>query len=335
MNARPGFTASLSSGKTFDAPPDVSLLDAAQASGLVLEHSCRSGRCGSCRAEVRAGSVVPIKPDLSLSDSERAQGWVLTCASAAASDVALDIDDLGLPADIIVRTLPCRIASLERLAPDVMNVELRLPPNTDFRYLPGQYIDLIASGGVRRSYSLANVRSAAGNLELHIRQVPGGALSHYWFEQARTGDLLRFEGPRGTFFLRDIEGLDVIFLATGTGIAPVKAMLMQLAQGTDASRPRSMRLLWGGRREADLYWKPEDLNPSVHYTPVLSRPEPGWTAASGHVQDVLLRSSPKLEHAMVYACGSSAMIDSARSALMAAGLPAGRFLSDAFVSSSN
>jgi CDP-4-dehydro-6-deoxyglucose reductase len=278
---------------------------------------------------------VSIKPDLSLSASERAQGWVLTCASAAASDVLLAIDDLGLPADIIVKTLPCRIASLVRLAPDVMKVELRLPPNTDFRCLPGQYIDVIASGGVRRSYSLANMRGTGSNLELHIRQVPGGALSQYWFEQARPGDLLRFEGPRGTFFLRDMTGLDVIFLATGTGIAPVKAMLAQLAQGTGASRPRSVRLLWGGRREADLYWKPEELSADVHYIPVLSRPGAGWTGARGHVQDVLLQSCPTLDHAMVYACGSSAMIDGARSALTAAGLPARRFLSDAFVSSSN
>jgi CDP-4-dehydro-6-deoxyglucose reductase, E3 len=335
MNSRPLFTATLSNGKRFQAPTDNSLLDAALACGLVLEHSCRSGRCGSCRAHLRSGTVLPIRPDLSLSATERHSGWILTCASAAASDLSLDVEDLGLPADIAVRTLPCRIASLHRPAPDVMKVELRLPPNTDFRYLPGQYIDMIGKGGLRRSYSLANMREDGGNLELHIRQVAGGTFSAYWFEQARPGDLLRLEGPRGTFILRDVAGLDLVFLATGTGIAPIKAMLAQLSRGNGFPPPRSVHLLWGGRRETDLYLRPEPTPCDFRYTPVLSRPDDGWAGARGHVQDVLLQSSPTLQSTVVYACGSSAMIDGARAAMTAAGLPARHFFADAFVSSSN
>ena len=163
-------TALLSNGKTFEAPAATSLLDAAKAAGLVLEHSCRSGRCSSCKTRLLSGAVAPIKPDLSLSEAERAQGWILTCASAAASDVSLDIEDLGLPADIVVKTLPSRIASLQRLGPDVIKVELRLPPGTVFRYLPGQSIDVIAKDGLRRSYSLASIRKPGANPELHIRE---------------------------------------------------------------------------------------------------------------------------------------------------------------------
>lgn len=331
-------TALLSNGKTFEAPAAASLLDAAKAAGLVLEHSCRSGRCSSCKTRLISGAVVPIKPDLSLSEAERAQGWILTCASAAASDVSLDIEDLGLPADIVVKTLPSRIAALKRLAPDVMQVELRLPPGTVFRYLPGQSIDVIAKDGLRRSYSLANIGTAGANLELHIREVPGGKMSDYWFAKAQANDLLRFEGPRGTFFLRDLAGLDLVFLATGTGIAPIKAMLAQLADQAQAAgnlTPRSVHLLWGGRHPADLYWQPEPGDSSLRYTPVLSRASADWTGARGHVQDVLLSEPQDWDRTVVYACGASAMIEGARAALEAAGLPAKRFFSDAFVSSSN
>jgi CDP-4-dehydro-6-deoxyglucose reductase, E3 len=325
----------LSNGKTFTASSEVTLLDAAKASGLVLEHSCRSGRCGSCKAELLSGTVIPLKPDLSLSAAERAKGWVLTCASAVTTDAVLAIEDLGLPADITVKTLPCRVASLDRLAPDVLKVELRLPPNVNFRFLPGQSIDVIATGGQRRTYSLADVPSAGGGLELHVREVPGGAMSNYWFEHAKTNDLLRLEGPRGTFFLRNVANLDVVFLATGTGIAPIKAMLTQLARATDGPPPRSVHLLWGGRRAADLYWQPGAGNNRLRYTAVLSRADDSWTGARGHVQDVLLGAPPAWDQAVVYACGSSAMIEGARTAVVAAGLPANRFFSDAFVSSSN
>lgn len=325
----------LSNGHQFEAAPDVSMLDAARASGLVLEHSCRNGRCGTCKAEVLSGTVIPIRPDLSLSADEKSRGWVLTCASAAVSDVVLNIEDLGLPADIAVRTLPSRIASLQRLSPDVLQIELRLPPNAVFPYLPGQYIDVIAKDGQRRSYSLASQGGADKNLELHVREVPGGALSGYWFNDAKVNDLLRFEGPRGTFFLRESAGLDLIFLATGTGIAPVKAMLAQLAQTSGAAAPRSVHLLWGGRHASDLYWSPESIGVGLRYTPVLSRAGSDWAGARGHVQDVLLQTPCRWATTVVYACGSSAMIQSARSALAAAGLPAKRFFSDAFVSSSN
>jgi CDP-4-dehydro-6-deoxyglucose reductase len=328
-------TALLSNGKTFEAPAELSLLDAARASGLALEHSCRTGRCGSCRAKLLSGTVVALRPDLSLTPAERGNGWLLTCASAATSDVSLDIEDLGMSADIVVKTLPSRIASLMRLAPDVMQVQLRMPPKAQFRYLPGQYIDVISKHGQRRSYSIANLRSHEGNLELHIREVPQGKMSQYWFDEAQPNDLLRFEGPRGTFFLRDVAELDLVFLATGTGIAPIKAMLAQLGGATAGPQPRSVHLLWGGRRAADLYWQPESTLTGLRYTPVLSRPDADWAGARGHVQDILLAAPRGWDRTVVYACGASAMIEGARLALTAAGLPAKRFFADAFVSSSN
>lgn len=322
----------LSNDKTFEAAPELSVLDAAHQAGLVLEHSCRSGRCRTCRAQVLSGDVIPLKPDLSLSDEEHRQGWILTCANAAATDLHLDASDLGMPADIVVKTLPCRIDRLERWAPDVVGVVLRLPPNTAWRYLPGQYVDVIWRD-VKRSYSIANAPREDGKLELHIRRVEGGAMSAYWFEQAKVNDLLRFEGPRGTFFLRETADLDLAFLATGTGIAPIKAMLTELAARPSAQQPRSARLFWGGRHRSDLYWQPLDLAPSIDYTPLLSRADAQWNGAQGYVQHALLQRHPDWSRTAVYACGSASMIDSARVVLAEAGLPASRFFCDAFVSS--
>lgn len=327
-------TVTLANRLSFEAPVDLTLLDAARNAGVVLEHSCRTGRCGTCRARVKQGSTRTLKVDTVLGADERAAGWILTCTSAASEDVQLDIDDLGLPPDVLTRTLPCRIDSLERLAPDVLKVVLRLPPNAGFRYVAGQYIDLIGRGGVRRSYSIANVARDDGKLELHVRRVDSGVMSSYLFDEARTGDLLRFEGPLGTFFLRDIASLDVVFLATGTGMAPVKAMLEDLATRVPEQQPRSVAVYWGVRHADDLYWLPACVTRAWRYTPLLSRGDASWQGARGHVQDALIADAPLWARTAVYACGSAKMIDAAREVLAAAGLPASRFLADAFVSSS-
>lgn len=324
---------STSSGKKFAIGSGETILNAALAAGVVLEHSCKTGRCGSCKAQVGAGSTTAIYDETGLSQAELEAGWILTCARSASGDIQLDVEDLG---DIRVhppKTLPCRIHTLERLGSDVLRVVLRLPPNQQFDYHPGQYIDVIGKDGLRRSYSIANVPDADKLIELHIRQVPEGAMSRYWFEEAQTNDLLRLYGPLGTFFLRDVSGLDLILLATGTGMAPIKAMLEGMAAGPKESLPRSIHVYWGGRVAQDLYWNPTGVSLTLRHTPVLSRADAAWSGARGHVQDAVLASGINLEQAVVYACGSPAMIDSARARLVATGLNVRRFYSDAFVSS--
>ncbi len=261
-------------------------------------------------------------------------GWMLSCVSSATTDLALDVQDLGDVRLEPARTLPCRIQVLERLAGDVMKVTLRLPPNSGFRCLPGQYIDVIGHGGLRRSYSVANAVSASQHIELHVRKVDDGAMSHYWFDQAKPSDMLRLNGPLGTFFLRDTAGLNLLLLATGTGIAPIKAMLEGLALAPVAMLPRSVALYWGGRTAPDLYWDPATLAIGHRFVPVLSRADAGWTGARGHVHQAVLQDNPELSNAVVYACGSDAMIQSARTELVAAGLAQTRFHSDVFVCSS-
>ena len=327
----------LSNGVTFSAEPGTILLDAALAQGVVLEHSCRTGRCGSCKARVTKGATLPLRARVALSDDELRHGWTLTCTDAATTDVHLDIEDLGALVGIETRVTPARIESIERLAEDVVRVQLRLPPRSPLKFLAGQYVDVTSPAGVKRSYSIASAASDE-KIELQVRRVDGGQLSAYWFEQAKVNDLLRFNGPRGTFFLRPVVELDVIFLATGTGIAPILSMLAQLASAPESERPRSVTLYWGGRHRKDHYLDPAAALPGLRYVPVMSRGDVDWGGACGHVQDVLAHDvahgrAPALAGAVVYACGSEAMIHGARNLLCDAGLPARRFFSDAFVSS--
>lgn len=324
-------TITLADGRRFPAPQGTRLLDAALAAGSVLEHGCRTGRCGSCRTAVVAGTTEPLVAEPGLAADDAAAGWILSCTRGATSDLTLAARDLGaVPAP---RLHPCRVDTLERIAPDVLRVRLKLPPAARFEFLAGQSVDVTGPGGVRRSYSIASPMHDTSRLELQIRRVDGGALSRYWFEAARPGDLLRLRGPLGTFFLRDVAGLDLVFLATGTGIAPIASMLAQLDALPAAGRPASVHLYWGGREPDDLYLDLADTHPWLAFTPVLSRADAGWRGARGHVQHALLASGPAPASAAVYACGSPAMVEDARRTLLAAGLAADRFHADAFVAS--
>ena len=326
----------LNNGRQFTANDGETLLDAALRSEVSLSHSCRTGRCSSCKSQVSAGATIALHDEVGLSAGERAAGYVLSCVRTASTDVSLVADDLGGIKLAPARTWPCRIQTLVLVAEDVLKVGLRLPPTADFSYLPGQYINVIGPGGVHRSYSIANAPASDRLVELHIRRVPGGVMSHYWFELAKLNDLLRLNGPQGTFFLRDTAGLDLVFLATGTGMAPVKAMLEGLAAAAGTQgQPGSISVYWGGRTEPDLYCDPARANSAARVAPVLSRAGASWRGARGYVQQVMLAAAPDLSRTAVYACGSDAMISAARAALLGAGLSAQRFHSDAFVCSAD
>lgn len=327
-------TIRLSNGVEFEAGSSLTLLDSAAKSGVSLPYSCKTGRCSTCKCKVLDGKTHALHPETGLTEQEKEAGWILGCVRTAETDVTIEVDDLGgvvLPA---VKTLPCRISHLELLAPDVIQVKLRLPPTAEFSFIPGQYIDVIGPHGVRRSYSLANANFADKVLELHIRAVHGGEMSGYWFKQAKVNDLLRLNGPLGTFFLRETAGMDVVFLATGTGIAPVKAMLESMADRPADQTPKSITVLWGGRVPEDLYFDVAAFRGRHTFVPVLSRAEASWTGQRGYVQNVLLAMCPNLSNAAVYACGSDAMIHGAKQQLMQNGLSEKRFYSDAFVCSS-
>ena len=323
------FTVNLSLGGNFGCEPGDILLDAARRQEVFLAHGCRNGRCGVCKARVLSGETRPRIAETSLTPRELSDGYILTCAREALSDVTLAAENLCQFAEVPVRTLPARLDRLENLSGDVLRVVLRLPPRAAFRFVPGQYIEVISPLGVRRSYSLASMPSAEGSLELHIRKVPGGVMSDWWFGGAALNDLVRFEGPFGTFATRSI-GLEPIFLATGTGYAPVRAMLQQL-QSEGFSLP--VWLYWGGRRPADLYENVAFPGLDLRFFPVLSRAGVEWGGRRGYVQEAVLADRADLSGAVVYACGSDAMIQAAHARFRAAGLLEAHFFSDAFVAS--
>lgn len=326
-------TAKLSDGQTFQTDESVSLLDAALKSGVLLPYSCRTGRCNSCKARVINGTTFAVRDEAGLSSDELSNGWILTCARKAQSDIELEAESLKSLSIPVPKTLPCRISHIERLAPDVIKVLLRFPPTTEFEFIPGQYIDVIGPSGIRRSYSLANANFSQKVIELHIRVVENGVMSYFWSNVANINDLLRINGPLGTFILRDTANVDLYFLATGTGIAPIKSMLESLQDLPSEQQPKSVTVLWGGRGSKDLYIDLPTFKGDYKYIAVQSRPDEGWTGVKGYIQDVLVDLKPCFENAAVYACGSEAMIKDAKKRLIDLGLPDRRFYADAFVSS--
>lgn len=327
------FSIRVNAGKSFGALNGQSLWSAAANSGLTIPYSCRNGRCSTCKCKVISGESEALHPEIGLTLKEKAEGWILSCVRSACSDLELQVEDFGeyvLPKTV---TVPCRIQSIDYLASDVMRVVLRLPPATEFDFIPGQYVDVIGPAAVRRSYSLANSNALDKKLELHIRALDGGLMSQYWFDQAKVNDLLRLNGPLGTFFLRQTKDLDVVFLATGTGFAPVKSMLESIALLGIDQLPRSVTVIWGGRLQKDLYFDLSSITVSHRYVPVLSRAGADWAGARGYVQQVLLSLKLDLSNVVVYACGSDNMIQSSKLSLAEAGLPSKRFYFDAFVPS--
>lgn len=323
----------LSSGASFIQVQGASILESGKSANVPLPYSCGTGRCSTCRCRVIQGETVSLNSESGLSELEKAQGWILSCVRSAINDVTLEVEDLGGVVLPTCKTLPCRISTIDRLTEDVLRVVLRLPPKVDFVALPGQYIDIIGPSGVRRSYSLANDTTHVKNLELHIRAVKDGQMSNYWFNHAKPNDLLRINGPLGTFFLREIVGVNLVFLATGTGIAPVKAILESLASVAPELSPKSITVFWGGRRDTDLYFDIKSITAGQRFVPVISGADASWTGFKGYVQNALLDIVSGFENTVVYACGSDLMVRSAKTALMAAGLPAMHFHADAFVPS--
>lgn len=323
----------LANEKMFGTKLGQILLEGGKAHGFMLEHSCCSGRCGVCKARVLSGQTAIELAEEALSRDEVDAGFILTCCRSAVSDIELDQEDLGVFSNLERKTLPCRIESLVALSADVLEVTLRTPPSSPLCFVPGQHVDIIGHEGVRRSYSIACRPRADGKLKLHIRKVVSGVMSDYWFGVARANDLLRLEGPLGTFSLRSTSSTALLFLATGTGIAPIKAMLDEMDANPGDGGYKRVVVYWGGRVPEDIYWEPAFSNLNVECIPVLSRVKGIWSGRKGYVQNALLEDFPDLAGVTVYACGSNDMIQSAHRQLLQAGLPDKRFYSDAFVSS--
>ncbi|WP_375325917.1 FAD-binding oxidoreductase [Flagellimonas sp. GZD32] len=323
------FDIKLKSGKHFRCDESSTILDAAKKAGVLLEYSCMNARCRSCLVKLTEGSAINVLDENVLTPQERQKGWILTCNSKPKSDLVLDVEDLSGYNILKPRTLPCKVNFIEKVSKDIIKLEVRLPPNANFNFLEGQYVDLI-KGNIKRSYSISISNNENNLLEFIIKNYDKGVMSNYWFNEAKKDDLLRLNGPLGTFFYRNKVYKRIIFLATGTGIAPVKSIL----QGLENSKVNHGEILvfWGARYQEQLFL---DNLPNVgdKFYKVVSRPESDWGGEIGYVQNVLCRKLEDLTNCAVYACGSSEMIESAKNLLTGKGLKEEDFYSDAFVSS--
>ena len=326
------FRISLKNKKYFFCDSRTTIFESAKSNGIILEHSCLNARCRSCIVKLISGETEDKLDDLVLTSEEKSQGNVLSCNAIPKSDLELDVEDLGDIPFYDSKIVPAKIASLHFISDSVLKLKLRMPLNVSFKYNAGQYVNL-SKGIIKRSYSISNAYKESGELKFYIKDYFGGEMSQYWFNDARVGDLLRIEGPKGSFFFRKSNKQYLIFLATGTGIAPVMAIVEELISSQRINSLEKVWILNGARFEQDLIWNSDKFNnvPNIEYIPVLSKPNQSWKGDIGYVQDVLLSKNINLSASQVYACGSDKMIESALQVLVENGLDAKSFYSDAFV----
>jgi CDP-4-dehydro-6-deoxyglucose reductase len=324
------------SNHTFTGNENSTVLDSALDAGLTLPHGCRSGVCGACKGRILHGQAdLGAYAEHALPATERETGHALLCCARPRSDLLIEVNGAEQGVENRPKQLPCRVSRLERLAEDVMLVELQLPATEPFTFRAGQYIDILLADGQHRSFSIANAPSKTGWLELHIRRIPGGLFTSHVFESMKMRDILRIEGPHGSFWLHEKSDKPIVMLGGGTGFAPLKG-LVEHAIHLGLARP--VTLYWGARTPAGLYlhemaqsW--QSILPGFRYIPVVSdiRPDDGWTGRRGLVHEAVLADFPDLSQHEIYICGAPPMIEVARTGFIhTRGLPADALYSDAF-----
>ena len=326
------------SGRVFDCEGSDTVLTAALRAGIGLPYGCKNGACGSCKGKLLAGTVIHGAHQVkALPAAEEEAGRALFCCARPQSDLTIQVREVVGLGDFPVRKMPSRVSRMERVADDVMLIWLQLPATEKLQYRAGQYVEFILKDGKRRSYSLANAPHLDEQVSLHIRHMPGGVFTDQIFSTLNERDILRFEGPLGSFFLREDSNKPIVLVASGTGFAPVKAIIEQAIHGKSG---RQMTLYWGARRPADLYMRAlcEEWAASVpgfRFVPVVSDalPADAWQGRAGFVHQAVMADFPDLSAHQVYACGAPIMVDSAqRDFVSLCGLPAGEFYADAFTS---
>lgn len=326
------------SQKQFECEVDDTILSAALRANVILPYGCKDGACGSCKAELLEGEVdYGTYQARALSEDERVRGKVLTCCAKPLSPIKLKVRELSGLGDIPVKKMPCRLQSIDKPAADVAVLKLQLPANEVLQFNAGQYIEFMLRDGTRRSYSLANAPYQEGGIELHIRHMPGGVFTDHVFSTMKEREILRFEGPLGTFFLREDSTKPVILLASGTGFAPIKSLI---EQAFFKNSTREFVLYWGARTMADLYMQdlPEQWaldHGNFKFVPVLSEATAAcnWQGRTGFVHRAVMEDFPDLSRHQVYACGAPIVINSAQRDFTAlCGLPEDEFYADSFTS---
>jgi CDP-4-dehydro-6-deoxyglucose reductase len=318
------------SNHTFPIDADETILEAALEHGFTLPYSCRDGACGACKGKILEGSVDHGKAQaFALSEEEKAAGMALFCCAKPLSDLVVESHEVTSAQEIVVKTLPCRVEKMTKLADDVMALYLKLPTNERLQFLAGQYIDILQKEGKPRSFSLANAPHDDALLELHVRNIAGGTFTNHVFNGMKERDILRIKGPLGSFFLHEDSPKPVVFVASGTGFAPVKAII---EHAQHIGFKREMYFYWGVRLQSDLYmldtvkeWEAK----GIKFIPVVSD-EP-WNGRTGFVHQAVLDDFKDLSGYAVYACGAPVVVEAAhREFTTHRGLQNDSFYSDVF-----
>ncbi|MCW8925794.1 MAG: FAD-binding oxidoreductase [Xanthomonadales bacterium] len=326
----------LNSGITFTVKEGESVLSAALRQGVMLPYSCKNGTCGSCKGQLESGEVhYPFHPPLALENSEIAQGKALFCQAAPSGDLVIQAREIEAVRDIQVRKMPARVIEKTLMAPDVMRIRLKLPSAQRLQFLAGQYLEILAPEGKRRAFSIASPPQSEDVVELHIRHVEGGGYTSWVFDELKVRDILRFEAPLGTFFVRnDRTERPLLMVGGGTGFAPLKSMIECLLSDGDK---RPLHLFWGAATQAELYmheqvkqW--EHDNAHILYTSALSETSSSEAqdAFSGLVHEAVLDTYPDLSAFDIYISGPPAMVETGRTAFLDHGAEKRRIFFDSF-----
>lgn len=313
----------------FNASSDASILESARHSLFTIEHSCLNGRCSECKAKVVSGKIQMPNSQEGLTEKEVKNGYCLTCISVPLSD--LELEEVRFIEGVLpeVRTIPAKISELEFLSQDVAKLTLRTPPNKRLDFIPGQYIDL-SINGIKRSYSIASDPSDK-SIELLIKNYPNGKFSNYLFHEAKVNDLLRIEGPKGTYILPKRIPQRLLFVSTGTGIAP-NISLIKNAISQGRVEKSQVTLIHGQRKAVEHVYSLEGKLQGIEVIKCNSR-ESAEGFSQGYVQDAVKELNLDINETMVFACGNPQMINDLKKQIIAMGLEEKNFKSDIFVSS--
>jgi CDP-4-dehydro-6-deoxyglucose reductase len=322
--------ATLASGTTFEAGSGETILAAATRAGVWLPSACRAGSCGSCKARIVTGEFVHNGPVGGLGRAHDAFSALL-CRARALTDVTIDVLELSEPPTSEQPPVLARAVALKRENDSVIRMTLRFPPFDKPDFKPGQFVGIRHCDGMDRSFSIANAPRDDGTIELHIGRVSGGSFTGHVFEDLKINDVLQVSGPYGNFTYSS-QGRPSIFIAGGTGIAPVRAILEAIIR--ENPRP-SARVYWGSRASSGFYIDRElrglcGDGTGIEYVPVLSGKDDMWEGRTGLVHEAVLQDFADLSDFDVYASGSPAMVDATHQALRACGARPDRFFADSF-----
>ncbi|MDG9970134.1 2Fe-2S iron-sulfur cluster-binding protein [Achromobacter mucicolens] len=312
----------------FEVEEGETVLQAAERSSVKLPHECTFGGCGTCRIKLESGAVRYDEFPMALTPEEAEQGFALACQARPAGDLCISVAS-SRQVFPDPRRICATIRRIHRFCDDVIHLTLALPEALD--YVPGQYMNVVLPDGETRSFSMAS--APAGNLvDFHVRRIPGGRYTDQWLGQAVAGASVEIEAPLGVFSYHEEDWRPLIMMATGTGIAPIKAILESLLDNEDCP---PVTLYWGMRTEADLYLRDEIQNWTsrlyeFNFVPVLSRAGADWQGRRGYVQEAVLADHADLSEHAFYLCGAPEMIRQAKSLLAERGASLDHLYADSF-----